>query len=245
MPQLLTLEQHKTGHFGFSATKIEDLGATEYTLVSIVQDNSGSVSQFKSEMEKCIQEIIKACKHSPRHENLLIRILKFNNQSEEIHGFKLLSECDLNFYDNCLSPYGQTALYDAMIDGIEGTKNYAKHLNDNYYQTNGIIFGITDGDDNISRLSKSDVKKKLEELQKSESLESLITILIGVNLGDNNVKLILEAFNNDVGFTQFINVGNASKSSLAKLAQFVSQSISSQSKALGSGKSSQSSPIAF
>ena len=43
-------------HYGYSATDLDDLGATEYTLVTIAVDESGSVGSFKNEIEKSIQE---------------------------------------------------------------------------------------------------------------------------------------------------------------------------------------------
>ena len=35
-----------SGQYGFSATRLDDLGATEYTLVTIICDASPSVSGF-------------------------------------------------------------------------------------------------------------------------------------------------------------------------------------------------------
>ena len=34
-------------HYGFSAKRIEDLGATEYTLVALTGDKSGSIDPFR------------------------------------------------------------------------------------------------------------------------------------------------------------------------------------------------------
>ncbi len=65
------------GGFQFSAVRIEDLGATEYTLVTIVCDISGSVIPFADSLLECIKSIITACQKSPRAENLLIRLLHF------------------------------------------------------------------------------------------------------------------------------------------------------------------------
>ena len=67
------------GGFQFSAIRPENLGASEYTLVSIVCDISGSVDSYKDELLKCIKTIVEACKKSPRAENLLIRLLLFNS----------------------------------------------------------------------------------------------------------------------------------------------------------------------
>ena len=85
------LVANKAGHFGFTATKIDDLLASEYTLVSLVFDRSGSVFPFQRQMEECIKRVVKACQKSPRADNLMIRIVTFDNHLVEEHGFKLLS----------------------------------------------------------------------------------------------------------------------------------------------------------
>jgi hypothetical protein len=48
----------------------------------------------------------------------------------------------------------------------------------------------------------------------------------------------LDNFKKEAELDEFIDIGSATKSSLSKLANFVSQSISSQSQALGSGGTS-------
>jgi stage V sporulation protein SpoVS len=53
----------------------------------------------------------------------------------------------------------------------------------------------------------------------------------------------LEDFQKDAGLTQFIDVGDGTPQRLAKLAGFVSKSVSSQSQAIGSGSVSQ--PVTF
>jgi len=70
-----------------------------------------------------------------------------------------------------------------------------------------------------------------------EDIESLLTILIGVN--DNSYKSYLETFKDEANLSQYVSVGDATAQKLAKLAAFVSKSISSQSQSLGSGGASQ------
>ena len=96
------LQKHNAGHFGFSAAKIEDLGATEYTLVQIVVDVSGSTYSFRTEMEQSLKEVVRACQHSPRSDNLMIRLLIFADDVQEVHGFKLLENCNLDDYNDAL-----------------------------------------------------------------------------------------------------------------------------------------------
>jgi uncharacterized protein YegL len=242
MPRLgsQNLQQHNAGHFGFSAAKIDDLGASEYTLVSIVADRSGSTSGFQKDMEAVVKEVVGACNKSPRADNLLLRYITFDSRRTEVHGFDLLSSITPAQYDGTLSPGGSTSLYDAATDSIEASNAYGKQLTDQDFQVNGIVFVITDGDDNTSTLGVNQVKQALEQAVKGENLESMVSVLVGVNINDSHMKQRLDDFHKQAGFTQFVCLADANKNTLAKLAQFVSKSISSQSQALGTGGPSQS-----
>jgi hypothetical protein len=55
---------------------------------------------------------------------------------------------------------------------------------------------------------------------------------------DPSLAKLLNDFATQAGFTQFVNIGEADETKLAKLAAFVSKSISSQSQAFGSGSAS-------
>lgn len=234
------LVQRKAGHFGFSAVKMDDLGASEYTLVVVVEDHSGSVVDFRTDMENALKEIVNACAFSDRADNLLLRVVRFDDYSEEIHGFKLLSQCNVDDYNGVLVPGNMTALYDASVDGIESVGNFGKELQDQDFNVNAIVFVVTDGCDNRSKTTPKQVSEALKKAVKSECLESLVSILIGVNITDPTVAGELQKFNTEAGFTQYVELKDANKNTLAKLAQFVSKSISSQSQALGTGTRSSS-----
>ena len=64
------------------------------------------------------------------------------------------------------------------------------------------------------------------------------TVLVGVG-DEQRVKQYLETFKDEVGIDQFVWIGDATPAKLAKLGNFVSQSISSTSQALGTGAPSQ------
>ena len=245
------LEQHKlaTGQYGFSATKLDDLsaaGASEYTLVSIVADRSGSTVAFRAEMENCIKSVVKSCKFSERADNLMLRLTTFSTHSaasdplEEIHGFKLLDTCNLDDYTGCIPPWGNTALFEASENAVSATMAYGKKLINDEYSVNGIIFIITDGDDNKNdpAMQAKHVGDALKDAVKKECLESLMVILIGVNIQNQHYSKKLQDFRDEAGITQYIELPNVTPSSLAKLADFISKSISSQSKSLGSGAAS-------
>jgi predicted amidohydrolase len=82
------------------------------------------------------------------------------------------------------------------------------------------------------------IRAEIDRAQQEEFIESHVTVLIGINAA--NCASYLKRFQTEAGITQFIDAGDANKDNLAKLAAFVSQSISSTSQAIGTGGPSQS-----
>ena len=245
--------------FQFSGKRVEHLGATEYTLATIAVDLTGSVQNFCKALRTSLVTSVEACKKSPRANNLLLRVLFFNSSIgvQEYHGFKPLGEIDVNEYPDILG-YSDTApvrkaadgtvvapifvgsatnLNDATYSAVGATNAYAKVLMDQEFLANGIVIVITDGDDNVSSATLTMIKDEIDRGTKSESIESLISILVGINAG--SCHSILDAMAKTIGM-QYLNAGDATPGKLAKLASFVSQSISSQSQSLGTGGPSQS-----
>ena len=242
------LVQHSlTGqHFGYSAASLDDLEANEFTLVTICCDESSSVSTYKTEIEKCIQEVVRACKFSQRSDYLLIRLVAFNSNMREIHGFKQLADCSIDSYNNILNPSGMTALFSATQNAISATNDYAKQLDsEDYTDINSIVFIITDGEDNASgSVSVSNVGESLKSCIRDEYLESISAVLIGVGVGDYpSLSDTLNSFKDEAGLNQYIEIDKADDKSLAKVAQFISQSVSATSNSLGTGNSS--TPLTF
>ena len=220
--------------FTYSMTKLADLEASEYTLVGIVNDVSGSVASFKNEMEVALQAAVESCLKSPRADNLLLRHTLFHDNVFTNHDWKMLKYINSADYQGSLKIGGSTALFDGAIEALTVIADTGEKLTKNKFACNGIIFFITDGDDNASHSTPAMVKAKIDEIQKAEKLESLITILIGVGVS-GGTSASLDRFKNEAGLTHYLELANASKGSLAKLAAFVSKSISSQSQALGTG----------
>lgn len=229
-----------TSSFQFTTVDLKALGATEYTLVCIAADCSGSVSPFAREEEKALMEIVQACRKSPRADNLLLRMMRFGSDLEEIHGFKPLQDLQAAQYANILDGGGCTALFDAAVNAVNAVADQGEVLIANDFSANAIIFVITDGADNSSSATPATVKAAVERAMQAERLESIVTVLIGVNVGQPEIARALRDFSGKAGFTQYVELKDATSSTLAKLASFVSKSISSQSQALGTGGPSQS-----
>lgn len=228
------LEVTKTiSQFGFSAKRIDDLESSEYTLANIILDTSSSVQSFKSELEKAYKEIVGACRKIPTSDSILVRASTFSNSVDELHGFVNLEDIDESQID--LQIGGMTALHDAALSVIESTAQYGENLTQQDYLVNGVVFVVTDGYENASKVSnESKIKQAIQKIAQNEQMESLKTILIGVG-DETQTKQCLEDFSKNVGFDQFLFISGVSASSLAKLADFVSRSISSSSQSLGTG----------
>ena len=262
MPKLLgvpTNQMNKTLQgFDYTSVTVDKLGASEYTVVQIVVDQTGSVASFKKELEDMLAMSLESCQKSPRALNLIARSTAFSSMFgrkniEEIHGFAPLNTIDTTKFAGTIDPDGGTPLFDATIEAIGALYDYGQKLYDKQILSNAIIFIITDGDDNASDRTKNNpqtIKALIDKIRREEKIESIRTILIGINDVDKNgkptaLKALLEQFKDEAGLDEYISVGEATKGKLAKLAQFVSRSTSSTSQALGSGGPSQPISLTF
>lgn len=232
------LESYQGNHFGFSAVPISELESTEYTLVCIAVDKSYSTTGFTKNLEQAITKVIEDCQHSPRADNLLVRVISFSDDVEEVHGFDQLSDINLSNYVGKFKPQGMTALRDAFVSSIESVQRYGEDLTEQDYLVNGIVVVITDGEENRSKSPESSPQKLIEDIKRSEKLESILTILVGINT--HTCSQSLKSFSDKHEIDHYIDAGQMTDKQFAKVAQFVSQSVSSQSQSLGTGMASQS-----
>lgn len=235
--KLNDMQGGKAAGFNFSGVRPEKLGATEYTLVTVVTDKTGSVTPFAADLLAMKRAVVEACRKSPRSAYVLLRQVEFNTAVDEVHGFLELKDIDPAQYQEPATG-GATALYDATFAAVTATRVYGKTLTDAEFGVNAIVFIITDGDDNASRTGTAKaIAREVAESVKSEALESIRVVLIGINAG--RYRATLQSFAAQAGIDQYVDVGDANAGRLAKLARFVSQSISSQSQSLGTGGPSQ------
>jgi uncharacterized protein YegL len=235
-----------TGNFKFSGTRIDSLGesgADEYTLITIALDCSGSVQYYKDQLEEMVKTIIRTCRSHATAEKIMVRVITFDNELIEVHGFKELMDIDENVYS--FTPRGMTALFDAVYSSIGATITYGESLISQNFDANADVYIITDGMDNVSTMTPRQIKGLIDDAIQKEEIESIRTFLIGLDSSsgssgwDDEVKQHLKKFKDEANITEFISVGDANSKNLAKLANYVSQSISAQSQSLGSGGPSQ------
>lgn len=221
--------------FQYSGARPEKLGSSEYTLATLLVDVSGSVSGFRKDLEECVRAAVAACRASPRSENILLRMVAFNDAPREMFGFVPLADVEEKMLA-LPTPNGGTALVDAVYSAASAANAYGKGLYDQDYAVNAIAFVITDGDDNQSRMPIAAAKDEAEKGRSEEWLESSEIALIGVNAQRYDREL--NAIASGIGLAGYMDAGDATPSSLAKLARFISKSISSASQSLVAGSGS-------
>lgn len=232
-------------NFGYTGARIDDIQTNEATLVTGLFDHSGSTRPFAQLLAECGANVIKSLRHTPAESYLMYRHCLFSTDFREVHGFQPWME--LNPDDYLKQPHmgGQTSLYASTKNVIDATVDYAKQLAKKYRFSNGIIYIASDGLNYLeydpNPVTMEDVRKSLAAAVSSEILESLITILVGIN-PDPDVQKKLEEFKEKCGFTKYIPIEDATPEEFAKLMNFLSLSVSSQSQARGGGAPSQPPP---
>lgn len=228
------------GGFKFSGVSIDELDEESYTLGHLVVDITGSVYGWQDQLLHVIKESVRGCRRAPRADNLLVRVTTFNEGVYETHGWKPLSQIDEDNDYPEMDPNFQTALFDATIDGLEAMSQYAAKMKEppNYYSANGVLIIVTDGDNNKGTVRDPKiVGDKLAEVIRSENLESVIVILVGVNVTEQYYKEKLTEFKEEANLTKYINIEEVNDKTMAKLAEFISSSVSDTLDNLGTGDS--------
>lgn len=243
MDNQLSINVNNLG-FHYSTVPMDDLaqfGASEYTVAQVIVDWSGSVDSFSKDLVNSLNMILDACKKHPRAENVLLRVVSFNSSFgvKEIHGFLPVNNIDANVYNTLGRAYGGTPLYDATAESLDSLYNYALDMVKNQFSCNAVTFIVTDGEENCSMkvTSTAPIKALISKLKQNDPLESFTSILVGIN--DASCRAYLIQFKDDCGIDEYKSIADATKGNLAKMAHFVSQSISTASVALNQGNSAQ------
>jgi uncharacterized protein YegL len=223
--------------YGYSGTRLDALGASEYTLVAIAADQSGSVNAFRTEIERCLAEIVRACAAHARADQVVLRVVAFDDRLHEVHGFTPIPALDPANYAGCLRIGGSTALHDAAINAVASVASYGDALSGADFAVNGLVFVLTDGEDNASAGSAREVAAAVKAAVSSERLDGVRTVLVGVGVGGATSATLMR-LSAEAGFDDYVAIETADAASLQRLARFASRSIALQSTALGAGTSS-------
>jgi uncharacterized protein YegL len=183
----------------------------------------------------------------------MLRVVTFDNNVNEVHGFKLIGSITPDDYTGKFVCGGSTALYDAMANATEASTTYAATLVQSFFLCNAISFVITDGEENASRITPraQQVADAAKAAVHSERLESNEVILLGLT-DQPSFGTYLTRVRDECKCSKSMVIGkfsvggpdvNAAK--IAKLVGFISASVSSTSQACGTGGPSRAIPASL
>ncbi len=194
----------------------------------VINDVSPSISSYAKEMNMISQEVfMKELKNCHRKSDIVIKTITFSDTVEHKSGFLPILNMGDDYLD--VKPQGSgTALYDAVLQGLEHAIQYRKDLEDQGIEVRTAIFISTDGEDNSSsRGSATKIRNIIEDLRKNEAWASTFTINM---LGVGNASYFTAACT-QMGLDHskcLVTVGN-SATEIRKQMGVVSQSVSSSS----------------
>lgn len=212
-----------TTGFGFDNFDPAQIQNDEVILVTIACDISPSMMPNVNDLNQAFSDFVAEMQRSHVASKLMVKTIEFNETVSDKTGFQPISNIDLSHVT--FSPRGMsTALADASYKAIQDTLDYRAQLEATGIQCKVLVFVITDGMENSSRKSLSQVASLLSDVNKEErNIFSFETIFFGI--GDKNT---FQNAYDEMMFKHLAVVGNTGKE-VRKLIGFISASVSKSS----------------
>jgi uncharacterized protein YegL len=216
--QIMISNLDDTTLMGCVGASIDDLDATEATLVATVLDASGSMHYFAKSVIDEHNNAVEAVKKSKGSATILWSQWQFSDKAVPAHGYMKVEDLQ-PMTSKDYRPTGGTALYDATISCLTALTIYGQQLTDNGVPNRRILFILSDGDDNVSNSSIVDVKTAIESCRRKENY-----IFAFAGFGDSGPEL--EKLALQMGIPADCVTNGKDASSLRRIFQQMSQSVS-------------------
>lgn len=218
---LITSLNDLDNHLDFNNFDPEEIQVEETINAVFIIDVSPSTSSYMSDMNAAFNDFVQTMQQSHIHDRLFVSMIEFDDDVRIRSGFQPISGVPVTTFK---PQGGGTALFDAVGLGIKNAVDYRENLEKTGISVKTLIFVITDGEDNSSRLKSKVIKQTLQDIMKSEANAfSFTTILFGV--GETQY---FTAAQKEMGFQHLAIVGNTGKE-IKKMISFISSSISKSS----------------
>ena len=158
---------------GCQGVNIDDIDSEDVTLVSVVIDASGSMSQFQqSVIDAYNNSFLKPLSGAKNASSILVSAWVFSNIYGQdnvrlVHGYTPVPECP-RLTKKIYDPNGATPLNDAVYNAQTGIISYGQTLRDSGTRTKCIVVVFSDGEENCSSISASKVRTISDDLIKQE-----------------------------------------------------------------------------
>lgn len=204
---------------GAAGKALEDITASDVTLVTLLIDASGSIADRG--LEQAVRDgqnaLLDAFGGAKEKDSVLLALWTFNGDQKVLHSYVPVEDAtrlDAKTY----RAGGATRLYDTWCDALTANVAYAQRLRDGGTPTRSVVVVVTDGEDVGSTRTSPTCAKLSKDLLASE----LFTLaFVGVGK-DTQFELIAAAMGVPVGCVHVQR--DATPSGLRKTFQLVSKS---------------------
>ncbi len=181
-------------------------------------DVSPSITTYVKDLNHAFNDFTETMQKSHVAEQLMVSIIEFDDKVRVKTGFQPIKQIPKMDF----RPTGSgTALYQATYQGLDMAIDYRNNLEASGVMAKTLLFVITDGMDNSSKVNAKQVKDKLEGiLTQEQNAFSFTTILFGVGHAKG-----FEDAQKSMGIQHIAKVGT-SGAEIRKMINFISQSIS-------------------
>ncbi|MGV3620106.1 MAG: vWA domain-containing protein [Archangium sp.] len=204
---------------GAAGKDLEDITASDVTLVTVLIDASSSIADRG--LEKAVREgqnaLLDAFGGAKERDAVLLACWTFSHAADVVHSYVPVSDATRLDAKNYRAS-GSTALYDTWCSALAANVAYAQRLRDGGTPTRSVVVVVTDGEDVGSSRSASDCARLSRDLLASE----LFTLaLVGVG-SDVNFEHVAKSMG--VPPTCILWEKDATPSGLRRAFQLVSRS---------------------
>ncbi len=154
---------------GAAGKALEDITATDVTLVTVLIDASSSIGD--GGLAKAVRDgqgaLVDAFLGSKQLDSVLLALWTFNHELDVLHSYLPPSDA-LRLNDKNYRPGGSTRLYDTWCDALAANVAYAQRLRDGGTPTRSVVVVVTDGQDFGSKRSQRDCARLSRDVLASE-----------------------------------------------------------------------------
>jgi von Willebrand factor type A domain-containing protein len=154
---------------GAAGTAMEDIVATDVTLITVLIDASSSIAG--SGLEQAVRDgqnaLLDAFSGSKERDSILVALWTFNDHQRVLHSYVPVTDATRLDQKNYRGS-GSTSLYDTWCDALAANVAYAQQLRMSGTPCRSVVVVITDGEDVGSRRSPADCARLSRDLLASE-----------------------------------------------------------------------------
>ena len=204
---------------GAAGKDLEDITASDVTLVTVLIDSSSSIADRG--LEKAVREgqnaLLDAFAGAKNQDAVLLACWTFSGTMDVIHSYVPVPDATRLDTRNYRAS-GSTALYDAWCSALAANVAYAQRLRDGGTPTRSVVVVVTDGEDVGSKRTTAECARLSRDLLASE----LFTLaLVGVG-SDVNFEHVAKSMGIPAGCILWER--DATPSGLRRAFQLVSRS---------------------